>query len=119
MKFGKKIEQGANAEWKTQFIDYQGLKDILKAWKRGTQDVDSSDFDYDLNEDSGLFLDYLKQNADLLANPHMRKFMESMQTELDKVNNFYIQQEQKCEHRQEELQDQVKCLVRFWFLNSE
>lgn len=112
MKFGKRIEQCANPEWKSQFIDYPALKEILKKLKHKSQNLDPEEFDYDLDEDGGLFLNYVKENHDIALNSHARKFFEQLQTELDKINSFYVQQEAKCDSRQKELQEQLQVMVR-------
>ncbi len=113
MKFGKRLESSVNAEWRTQFIDYRAMKKVLKRIKNASN-VEDSEFDYDLAEDRGIFLNKTIENPDLANNKQCRLFIEKCQTELNKINKFFVQQEKKIAERQAQLKAQTTELVQFF-----
>lgn len=80
-------------------------------------DDDVSEYDYDLEEDKGLFLQYMRDNRNLAQNKHFRKIFETLQLEMDKINEFYNRQESTFVQVHRKLHEQVKELVHVHFAN--
>lgn len=110
MKFGKRLEASANPEWRTQFIDYQGMKKVLKRIKIGAA-VEEDELDYDLKEDRGIFLNKAIENLDVANDLLCRMFIEKCQTEVNKINKFFVQQEKKIAERHKQMEAQTREMV--------
>lgn len=89
MKFGESLKTHLTTEWRTQYIDYDRLKDLLEEFKLNNPDP--------INEEE------LSEQAIKEKHRAYRKFKEIffdvVENEMIKVNTFFLEQLNASERR--------------------
>ena len=81
MKFGENLKSHLTAEWRTQYIDYDRLKDLLEEYKLANPlDDDQINDNCDYRETT---INYKK---------FKETFFDMVENELIKVNTFFLEQ---------------------------
>eukprot|EP01095_Lingulamoeba_sp_RSL-Kostka_P002199 TRINITY_DN13073_c0_g1_i1.p1 TRINITY_DN13073_c0_g1~~TRINITY_DN13073_c0_g1_i1.p1 ORF type:complete len:685 (+),score=169.74 TRINITY_DN13073_c0_g1_i1:122-2176(+) len=86
MKFGKQLESTMVVEWQEMYLDYKRLKELLKYYKRKEK---------------------LKDDETTLDDKDPDEFLNEVETELDKINNFYMEKEEQMLERFEAVKENL------------
>lgn len=81
MKFGKYLEKQARDEWRTQYLDYKGLKDLIKESAREAETSGPAAFS---PRTTSLSIVRASKQADAAE----ERFFRKMEAEVDKVGKF-------------------------------
>lgn len=81
MKFGKYLEKQARDEWRTQYLDYKGLKDLIKESAREAETQGPAAFS---PRTTSLSIVRAAKQADAAE----ERFFRRMEAEVDKVGKF-------------------------------
>lgn len=92
MKFGKKFKENIIPEWRTQYLDYKEGKKIIKRLRKVALDE----------------IEYGQLPQD--------EFIEFIEKELQKINEFYTRTERRFAERHGQLLQQIEKLVENFFV---
>mmetsp|Transcript_27818 Transcript_27818/g.33758 ORF Transcript_27818/g.33758 Transcript_27818/m.33758 type:complete len:278 (-) Transcript_27818:1259-2092(-) len=105
MKFGKNLRdaiEGLQPEYRDKFLDYKGLKKILKSLPTRTAgDEEETDFIEDTEDD----------NEKLALTEEERGFINALNEELSKFNEFFIEKEEVSVITLERLERNLKLVI--------
>ena len=100
MKFGENLKSHLTAEWRTQYIDYDRLKDLLEEYKVNNP-IDEEDFN---------------QRDRIRAYRKFKEiFFDEAEKELIKVNTFFLEQMNASERRMRDLTTGLGILSFIYF----
>lgn len=114
MKFGKEFKNQIVPEWIEAYIDYTGLKHLLKDINyKNTGDIE--------NQDSHEIGKFQHKNSIKLSNgklfipaelgEHEKSFFEKLDSEFDKVNSFYKEKVEEVKGEETALAKQMDALI--------
>lgn len=102
MKFGKYLLEQQRPEWRTQYLDYKGLKDEIKAAAEETKKLDNPSLSYSPRTTS-----LTVQRRAAMRDSAEERFFRKLEAEVHKINKFCQGQTRSLEQRLQKLQERA------------